>query len=364
MRKIVDPARIAPFRATEGLPECADRYLDRADIGDFFATRLWYDTLLRHATPTDARPLFITGGAGGEEPLALALMEREGTIRSLTGPYSLAWRPLHAPGTDACAIAVAGASIGRRLRRRRPAVLELLDTARPETAPFVEGLRRAGLHVLPFDHVGNWHEELPPDITWADYLAGRDPALRNTVRRKVARAARTHAFDLVSAPGPALDEAIAAYEAVRAASWKPEEPFPAFDAALLRAAAAAGVARIGVLRARDGGPVAAQYWVLDRPGGAGSPRRATVLKLSYIEQARADSPGTVLTALMIRELLEKDSVRILDFGRGDDPYKQHWVRQRRQRIGLVIADPLHPAGLAAIACQKLGGWARRMRRRG
>lgn len=364
MKETTEPARITCFKAMEGLPRSADRYLDGPDAGDFFATRLWYDVLLRHAMPSDARPLVVTGRAGAEDGLALVLMKYRGAFRSLTGPYSLAWRPLHASGASADAIALAGRSIGRRLRFRQPTVLELLDAGLDGLAPFIQGLRRAGLRVLPFDHVGNWHEVLPPDVTWSAYLAERDAALRNTVRRKVARAARTHGFDFVSAPGPALDAAIVAYEAVRAASWKPEEPFPSFDAALLRAAAAAGVARIGVLRTHDGGPVAAQYWMLDRPGGGGSPQRATVLKLSYVERARADSPGTVLTALMIRELLEKDGVRILDFGRGDDPYKQQWVRQRRQRIGLVIADPLHPAGLAAIARQKLGGWVRGMRRRG
>jgi CelD/BcsL family acetyltransferase involved in cellulose biosynthesis len=67
-----------------------------------------------------------------------------------------------------------------------------------------------------------------------------------------------------------------------------------------------------------------------------------------------------LTALMIRHLLEEDGVRELDFGRGDDDYKRLWVSARRQRIGLILADPLHPMGLAALARQTLGRWRRQL----
>ena len=144
---------------------------------------------------------------------------------------------------------------------------------------------------------------------------------------------------------------------VRAGSWKPAEPFPDFDAALMRDAAAAGVLRLGTLhRVADGQPVAAQYWILDQ-GGA----RATVPKLFHLESERAASPGTVLTAMMLRHLMTEDRVRVLDFGRGDDAYKAHWVSDRVQLIGLVLADPRHPAGLAALARQQAGALIRRAR---
>jgi hypothetical protein len=356
---------VACLPADARLPDWMDRHLEQPTAGDFFATRLWYDTLLAHAMPRHVRPLLMVGAIEGEAAVVLPMMACGGALHSLTGPYSLAWRPLYLPGLGALARVQGVRSLGRHLRFRRPTILELLAPDPDDVAPFTRGLRAAGLHILPFDHVGNWHETLPDGVVWQDYLATREPTLRNTVLRKLPRVARTHVFDFVSAPGQALDEAISAYEEVRARSWKPEEPFPGFDAALLRAAAAADVARIGVLRTKEGRtPIAAQYWMLDRPGGPEAPRRATVLKLSYVEQARAASPGTVLTAMMIRELLERDGVRLLDFGRGDDAYKQHWVRQRRQRIGLVLADPLHPAGLAAIGRHAIGGWIRGLRGRG
>jgi CelD/BcsL family acetyltransferase involved in cellulose biosynthesis len=53
-------------------------------------------------------------------------------------------------------------------------------------------------------------------------------------------------------------------------------------------------------------------------------------------------------------LLDHESIEQIDFGRGDDPYKRLWANQRRQRIGLVLANPRHPRGLAFLARHALG----------
>jgi hypothetical protein len=335
------PARLLPVDRA-GLPPEADAYL-AAPRADFFASRAWFDTVLAHATPPDAAPLLAMAEAG-----LLPLWRRGGRLAALTGPYALAYRPLLVG--DAVS---AGESLGRRLRGP-PVTLDLLDPAAAWMAPFRTGLRAAGLVAMPFDHVGNWHAHLPPGTRWAGYLAARPPALRATIARKLKRAPP---FTLVATPGQALEDAATAYEAVRAASWKPHEPFPDFDRQLLRATAAAGVLRVAWL-ATESQPIAAQYWIIDANG-----RRATVLKLAHAEAAKPLSPGTVLTALMIRHLIEEDGVTELDFGRGDDDYKRLWVGARRQRIGLIIADPRHPAGLVAIARQAAGAVRRRLRGR-
>jgi hypothetical protein len=344
-------ARMVPAAAT-GLPGWCDRFLDDPDAGEFFASRLWYDTLLAHALPPGAAPVLALGG----EALLLPLLRTEGRLAALTGPYALDWRPLPARDADAAALRAAGEALGRAWRFAPPVRLELLDPEAPALAPMLAGCAAARLRPLRYLHTGNWHEALPAGAGWEGYLAGRPSTLRSTVARKLARAARDAEFHWLDAPGPALEEGIAAYEAVRARSWKPDEPFPDFDAALMRAVAARGLLRLGVLRRRsDGQPIAAQYWVLDR-----GRRRATVLKLAHVEGERAASPGTVLTALMIRRLLAEDGVGELDFGRGDDDYKRLWVGERRQRIGVLLCDPLHPAGLAAILRQAAGRLRRRL----
>jgi hypothetical protein len=336
------------------MPAWADAFL-AAPGEEFFASRLWFDVTLAGALAPGTAPLLARCGPA-EAALVPLLVER-GRRRALATPYSLAWQPLFAHGADAALQEAAGGGRGAVLRRASPVTLDLVDPEAAWLAPFVSGLAASGIRAARFDHVGNWHEVLPGGTRWEAYLASRPARLRNTVRRRLARAAREFRFTLADAPGPALTAAIDAYEAVRAASWKPHEPFPGFDRALLEAAAGHRLVRLGVLRAAGNGEaVAAQYWILDRAG-----RRATVLKLAHAEAARAASPGTVLTALMVRHLLDEDGVGELDFGRGDDPYKADWVGTRRQRIGLVLADPLHPGGLAALARQWAGAARRRLR---
>ncbi len=339
-------ARLLPL-PHEGLPGWCDRFLDPPGCGDLFASRLWYDVTLAHALPAEVEPMLAS-----TDTVMLPLLRVGGRLRGLTTDYSLAWRPLIVPDAGAPALREAGRSLGRLLRFGPPVLLDALDPAAPGLEPLLEGLRMARLFPARFTHFGNWYEAFPPDLGWTAYLADRPPALRNTINRKLARAARELCLERIATPGPALEAGIAAYEDVRARSWKPWEPFPDFDGALMRALAAQRALRLGVLRETRAGnrPVAAQYWALDR-GGAGGRARALLLKLAHAEESRATSPGTALTAMMIRALIEEDGVRELDFGRGDDPYKRLWVSHRRQRVGYVLADPLHPAGLFALARQ-------------
>ncbi|WP_198372367.1 GNAT family N-acetyltransferase [Roseomonas rosulenta] len=318
------------------LPAACEPFLAPPGIGDVFSGRAWLETTLRHALPARAQPEFLLAGQG----VLLPLLRTGRRMASLTTPYSLDWRPLALHGAGPDALHAAGRELGAQLRLCPPTRIEALDPDDPATAALLDGLRAAGLVLLRFDHFGLWQEVLPPGLGWAAYLASRPPALRNTIARRLARAAGRLDFTLLDRPGPALEDGIAAFAAVRARSWKPDEPFPEFDGALMRALAQTGELRLGVLRAGSV-PVAAQYWIVS--GGW-----ACVPKLFHAEEARADSPGTVLTALMIRHLLETDRVGTLDFGRGDDAYKRQWVGARRQRIGVLALDPRHPEGLAAL----------------
>ncbi len=67
---------------------------------------------------------------------------------------------------------------------------------------------------------------------------------------------------------------------------------------------------------------------------------------------------------MIRRLIEEEQVTTLDFGRGGDPYKRQWATERQQRAGLVVADPWHPLGAAALLCQAGGDALRQWRQQG
>ena len=334
--------RIFPLDA-QRLPDWCDRFLAPAESGDIFASRFWYDLILAHALPADAEPVLAVCGA--DDSLMVPLLRQAGgQLRAMVTPYSLIWRPLMAPGADAESLNGAGQAFARLLRGHAPTRLDALDPLSAGLDDIFGGMRKAGFAVGRFRHFANWTEAVPFGSGWNDYLAARPPALRNTIQRKHARALREGSFSLATSPGASLELAIMAYVMVREGSWKPDEPFPDFDTALLRGAAAIGALRIGVLWRSDGTPVAAQYWLV-------SQGRAALLKLAHDEAARADSPGTVLTSMMIRHLIDEDHVTELDFGRGDDAYKQLWATRRQQRIGVMLSDPWHPAGLLELARQ-------------
>jgi len=332
---------------TRAMPDWAEAFLTSTGGGDIFASRLWYDAILGHALPAGARTALALIGEG-EGQVLLPLLRGPRGLRSLTTPYSLEWRPLSLGG-DGALTEAAGRGLGTWLRHRAPMWFEALDLEAPVITALARGVASAGVSVQPYRHFGNWHERLPPGQGWEGYLDTRAPALRTTIRRKLKRAGREFHFELMQEPGTRLERGIAGYEAVRAGSWKPSEPFPQFDAALMRAAAADGALRLGVLRDMAGQPVAAQYWLV-------SGRHGWLLKLCHLETERAASPGTALTALMIQGLIERDGVRELDFGRGDDRYKRLWVSGRRQRMGLVLAHAGHPQGLMEVARHRVAGW--------
>jgi hypothetical protein len=332
-----------------GLPSWCDQFLDLPSSGNLFATRLWYEVTLAAALPTSSEPLLARS-----EAILLPMLREGRRLRNLVTDYTLAWRPLLTRDADVEALRASGRALGRLFRLRQPAQFDAVEDGALGLAPLLDGLRSAGVVAARYAHFGNWYEPLAPGTGWDAYFEARPSELRTTIQRKLVRARQKLRLEIIAAPGHALEAGVAAYEEVRARSWKPHEPSPTFDGVLMRALAAAGALRLGVLREQDNDqPVAAQYWALDR-GGTDGQQRAMVLKLAHVEEKRAASPGTVLTTLMVRKLIEEDGVRELDFGRGDDAYKRLWASARRQRFGYLLADPRHPVGLLALARQAAG----------
>lgn len=304
-----------------------------------FLGEIWWQTMLQAGLAPGQRPRFLAACRGGRPVLALPLLSG-GMTASLANAYTCVWRPL---AQDAQVSDAAG--LGRVLRRDGLVRLDAIPAEWLGLASFAAGLREAGLAVRRFHHFANWHEELG-GRDWNAYLAARPGALRSTLRRQGRKAG--FALEVLTEPGAALEAAIADYETIYARSWKEPEPVPAFNPALMRNLAGAGLLRLGLLR--DGArPVAAQLWALraDR-------RHATVLKLAHDERDRAASPGSLLTAAMLRRLIDEEGLGSFDFGRGDDAYKRLWTSEQRQRVGLLVADWRHPRGIAALLRHRAG----------
>ena len=349
--------RVDDFPTTAALPPAA-----RALFGqDAFSTEGWYRSVAEAALPSGSAACFQVVSRGADI-LALVPMLRSGEgYAALTTPYTVQWSPMLRTGLTDADMMDAGRALGGVWRRWPRTRLDALDAAAPWFRPLLRGVRRAGLLALHFDHFGNWH--LPVGgLGWDAYLAGRPGALRSAIERRsrtlVERKGAVLCLTDGLTDGPeGLDAALTEYERVYAASWKQTEPFPHFTAALLREAAASGSLRLGVLRLA-GVPIAAQYWLLHRGPSGGW---AGVQKLAHDEAYRKLAPGTVLTALMLRNLLQDGGITDIDFGRGDDEYKQQWTGERRQRSGVILAAPWQPAGFIQAARHLTGRILRRLR---
>jgi hypothetical protein len=344
--RYADPsATIEVFESLDALPDDATFLFSAA--GNFFSTRAWWETVLAHAIPPGASPRFLLVHVTGQ-PSALFPMLSGGGFGALTTPYTCQYEPLIAPTADRREIFGAFARFCRKFPTTR---LDALDQSIERDV--VQGAGMAGLAVARFDHFGNWHEDIA-GLDWAGWLALRPGALRETIRRRTRQAERLSGARFQMFGGPSdLEAGIAAFETVYARSWKEPEPYPAINPAQIRATASLGLARLGIWWI-DGVPAAAQFWFVEHG-------QATVLKLAHDEAFKAHSPGTVLSAWMIRHMIEQEHVTALDFGRGDDPYKQGWVTARRQRIGLLLINPLRPGGMAALARHTLGRLKARLR---
>jgi hypothetical protein len=338
-----NPVRIEVFASFGALPADVPDRLDSS----LFACPTWWRCVQAEARPVGQTPCFVLCRLRGQPSGLLPLWRAtNGRLSSLTTPYSCLYSVWLASDLTKAEQAKVCRGLMHFCATSAVTALEALDAGANGTDALSVSARQTGLWVLRFAHFGNWHEDVT-GLNWVAYLARRPGALRETIRRRLRQAERHPNAMLTVIDGTdGLEAGIAAYEAVFERSWKEPEPYPRFNPALMRALAPLGTLRLGLWHIGDR-PAAAQFWVIEHG-------HATVLKLAHDEAFRALSPGTVLTALMLRRLLDQEHLAEIDFGRGDDKYKQGWATARRQRIGLLLVNPRRPNGWMVLARHGLG----------
>lgn len=319
---------------------------------EFSLSHEWYRNMVATGLPSDREAIF---GVFADEASVIAILPLQYSgaegYSSLTNCYSCIYRPLIAAGRNVSEVAWAlGRELGHLNSLWPLTRIDCLPSDWPARTAFSEGLSASGVAVRQFEHFGNWFEPLG-GRSWAEYLASRPGNLRELLRRRTRGDNRGAGFTCeIIKTGERLASGIQAFETVYARSWKPSEPFPQFNVGMIREAAHAGSLRLGICWQQNK-PIAVQLWVV-RAG------IASVLKLAHDEDHRGTSPGTVLTAAVIEQLIAEGAVA-LDFGRGDDSYKRLWVSQRRQRVGLLLANPRRMSGISALIRHDLGRFLRR-----
>lgn len=287
----------------------------------------WWQGLVQHC---DILPLFAVAKQG-EDRAVLPLMRKGRRIHALANWYNFRVSPIISAQADAPALLSA---LAEDIAGQAPhLILSPLPDENGETALLANALRGAGWLVFTEQCDVNHVLEVA-GRSFNEYLATRPGPLRTTLKRKASKVevTLTDAFD------PKLwDE----YEAVYAASWKPEEGSPAFLRAFAEAEGAAGRLRMAVARS-EGHAVAAQFWTVE----AGT---AFIHKLAHTEESKPLSPGTTLSAALFEQVIDHDKVALVDFGTGNDGYKRDWMEQVRPRYRIEAFRPAWPGNWPQIA---------------
>jgi len=306
--------------------------------GSPFDRAQWFALLEEHCR----LPALIALASDGGHSAGLALTG-EGHLRALANWYAFTVRPLVSARADGAALLTA---LAKDLRRRSWRVtLAPLPDEDGSASLAEQAFRTAGWRVSRTQCDVN-HVLAVNGRSYGEYLAGRPGPLRTTLKRKAGKVT----VQLLTRFDPA---AWAAYEAIYAASWKPGEGSPALLRAFAEQEGQAGRLRMALAQAEDR-PVAAQFWTVEGD-------TAFIHKLAHVEDARHLSPGSTLSAALFEQVIDRDRVREVDFGTGDDAYKRDWMEDIRPRFRLDCLNPGAPRAWPHIARAALHHLAHRAR---
>jgi hypothetical protein len=318
---------------------------ERAELFDAhpdpFAKTAWHLHFLEHVAKDDWE-IFAPEDVRSESVMLLySAPGKRGARRALNNYYSSLYTPEIGGGNLP--------ALARQLSHCRPLChtldLSPLDAEARSTSTLQHALEDHGWYVRRYFAFGNWYL---PSMPYADYLAGRESRLRNTLTRK--RKSFPGDLQLITSPDE-VDAAMDGYESVYQKSWKQPEPYPGFIRGWARICAENGWLRMGVAKV-GGVVVAAQIWmVVDQ--------KAYIYKLAYDEAYAKLSAGSLLTAMLMQHVLDTDRVVEVDFLTGDDPYKAAWMTERRERVGLFACNQRTIPGILRGAVERVAEFRRK-----
>lgn len=334
------PVRLQWLDDLDGVAAIAGDTLDREEQARLYDRIDWFRATVEHGLA--AAPLILSASDG--DGAAYLFLARSGGRRAtaLASWYSLAFRPVTVAGGGSLLV-----PLFREAARRIDALTlaPILDGDRPAIGSALSDAGwRCFLHQASTNRTASVAQS-----DFAGWWAARPSRLRNTV----ARRRRTHPVS-IALHDRFCPDAWEAYEAVYRASWKPAEGSMPFLRALAEQEGAAGTLRLGIARDAGGRAVAAQLWLVE--GG-----RATIHKLAHREDARGGSPGSILSAAMFADAIDRDRVTMLDFGLGDDPYKADWMEDAAPVWRIDAFRAVSVAGAAGIMREQASRLVERLR---
>jgi hypothetical protein len=334
------------YDSLQQLPAGADHLFQQAERESLFLSRPWFENLI--ATGLDSRSSLLFATVV-EEDRVLALLplqnDAAGRVSALKHRYGSLYSMLLA-------------------KKDQPHIVQCL----------VDGLLSIGIHGLLLEPVAeddanlkllqqslaahgfqcdcpfrfyNWFLRLNGQ-SYSEYMHRRPSKLRNTIERKHRKLKREHTIEIHIAVGHEVPALMHAYYSVYGASWKAKELYRDFLDGMVARFSQQGWSRLGILSI-DGQPIAAQLWFVVE-------KKASIFRLAYDQHWQHYSPGSILTAELMRHVIDEDQVKEIDFLVGNDAYKQDWMTERRERRLLGCSRPQERPNTISAVRRWIQGW--------
>jgi len=326
--------KFVSYRSWDQLPAGADALFADAVETSVFLSRQWFETLQATALADD-QTLLLAGVLDRDRLLALLpLVALDGanltSVRHRYTPlYSLLLVEGDRPAVLACLVE------GLKALPMDSLQLEPVAEDDRNILALQEAMQSAAYVCHRHFRFYNWFHRTRGQ-SFEDYMQQRPARVRNTIARKRRQLERDHGYAIRMFRGPEVQQGLRDYHRAYRASWKAHEQYRALLDALAVNLAVHDWTRLAVLYVADK-PAAAQLWFVAQ-------RKANIFRLAYDEDWKRYSPGSILTEYLMEYVIDGDRVEEIDFLTGNEPYKQDWMSQRRERCGLIFSRTPRPLG--------------------
>jgi len=294
---------------------------------DFFSSLAWYKNWIDTVLSNTEKAFFLTYEDSGKLKLILPLKLQETNLTSLSNYYSPSFNILSCT-TEYCRQDYQELFKGISDIEVSWNVLTLNAISKQQVFTLLADLKQVSLPSIPFFCFGNWYLEVN-HRSFDQYFSTLSSRVKNTVTRKLKQFQHLNGTHIeIVTKGKGLEKAISEFQSIYALSWKDQETYPDFISGLIRVAAEQNVLRLGIAYL-DGVAIAAQLWIV-------ADKTAYIYKLAYDEKYKKMSAGSILTATLMRHVIDIDKVETVDYLSGDDAYKKEWMSHRRERWGIMI----------------------------
>lgn len=307
------------------LPESVNSLFEHCRNESMFFSREWFEALYA-TTFKDGQSLLLASVVDKGDVLALLpLIEEDEHRESFSHRYTALYSLLLAEDKQAEVLDC----LAKGLNQHPIHSLELSPVADDDSniLSLKTALITSGYEYHQHFFFYNWIHRTQRQ-SFDEYMTGRPAQLRNTIARKQRKLEREHKYNIRMFKGNEVQQGLIDYHAAYSASWKANEQFAALLDAVAINLSVPGWTRLAVIYI-EGKPAAAQLWFVVQS-------KASIFRLAYDEEWKHYSTGSILTAYLMRYVIDQDKVDEIDFLTGNETYKQDWMTVRRQRCRVLF----------------------------